>query len=139
MTITLEDDARQFIARFEDVSGVSGRDCLVSDDRLVIVVPAGTLGEAIGARGQYVKRFERQTGRSVRLIEGATDPASFVANALAPAAVRNVTISENDDTVAYVEVLEGDRGVAIGTGGQRIEDGRRLAERHFGIDDVQLV
>ncbi|MCU4751619.1 NusA-like transcription termination signal-binding factor [Halobacteria archaeon AArc-curdl1] len=139
MTITLEDDARQFIARFEDISDVSGQDCLVSDDRLVIVVPTDSLGEAIGARGQHVKRFEKEAGRSVRLVEGASEPETFVANALAPAAVFNVTISENDDTVAYVEVASGDRGVAIGTGGERIEDARVLASRHFGIDDVQLV
>ncbi|MFP9059750.1 NusA-like transcription termination signal-binding factor [Natrialbaceae archaeon A-chndr2] len=139
MTITLEDDARQFIARFEEVSGVSGRDCLVTDERLVIVVPPDSLGEAIGARGQHVKRFEKAVGRSVRLVEGASEPETFVANALAPAAVFNVTISENEDTVAYVEVASGDRGVAIGTGGERIEDARVLANRHFGIDDVQLV
>ncbi|USZ71368.1 NusA-like transcription termination signal-binding factor [Natronosalvus halobius] len=138
MTITLEDDARQFIARFEDVSGISGQDCLVFEDRLVIVVPAGTMGQAVGARGQHVQQFERRTGRSVRLVEGSSDPEAFVANALAPAAIRNVTISENDTTVAYVEVPEDDRGVAIGTGGQRIEDARTLANRHFGIDDVQL-
>ena len=139
MTVTLEDDARQYIARFEALSGVSGRDCLVFDERLVIVVPPGRLGEAIGARGQHVKRFERESGRSVRLVEGATDSESFVANALAPAAVYNVTISENEDTVAYAEVPDDDRGVAIGAGGKRIEDTRTLARRHFGIDDVQLV
>ncbi|MFC7237582.1 NusA-like transcription termination signal-binding factor [Saliphagus sp. GCM10025317] len=138
MTITLEDDARQFIARFEDVSGISGQDCLVFEDRLVIVVPPGTMGQAVGARGQHVQQFERRTGRSVRLAEGSSDPEAFVANALAPAAVRNVTISENNTTVAYVEVPEDDRGVAIGTDGRRIEDARTLAERHFGIDDVQL-
>jgi len=53
--------------------------------------------------------------------------------------VRNVTLStQGGSTVAYVEVAQADRGVAIGAGGESIETARRLADRHFDVDDVQL-
>ncbi|AFZ72427.1 NusA-like transcription termination signal-binding factor [Natronobacterium gregoryi] len=142
MGITLDDDTRQYLATFEDVTGVNGRDCIVTgerESRLLIVVETDRIGEAIGPGGRTVTRFEKQIDMPVRLVEGADDPEEFVANALAPAAVYNVTISENDDTVAYVEVAREDRGVAIGSSGRRIDAARRLAERHFGIDDVQLI
>ena len=61
-----------------------------------------------------------------------------MANALAPAAVYNVTISENDDVVAYVEVDHQDRAVAIGSDGRNIRAAKRLADRHFDVDDIQL-
>jgi N utilization substance protein A len=61
-----------------------------------------------------------------------------VANTLAPAAVYNVTISENDDRLAYVEVAEEDRGAAIGADGRNIDAARRLAARHHDIDDIEL-
>jgi len=141
MGVTLADDARQYLAAFEDVTGVAGRDCLVTDDgdSLLIVVERGGMGEAIGPDGRTIQRFEDRVDAQVRLVEDAADPETFVANALAPAAVYNVTISENNDTVAYVEVAEADRGVAIGTNGRTIEAARTLAERHFEIDDVQLL
>ena len=139
MGVTLEDDARRYLAAFEDVTGAAGRDCVVRDERLLIVVATGEMGEAIGSGGETIRRYEREVDRSVRLVEDAEGPADFVASALAPAAVYNVTISENDDTVAYVEVAREDRGVAIGKDGWTIEAARTLAERHFGIDDVQLV
>ncbi|WP_247729698.1 NusA-like transcription termination signal-binding factor [Halovivax limisalsi] len=138
MGLTLDDEARRYLSLFEDVTGVAGRDCLVADDRLVIVVARGGIAEAIGPGGETVGRFEDRVGRPVRLVEYADDPEAFVANALEPAAVYDVTISEGDDTVASVEVAEGDRGVAIGSEGQTIEAARQLAARHFGIDDVQL-
>ncbi|MFC4988071.1 MULTISPECIES: NusA-like transcription termination signal-binding factor [Saliphagus] len=138
MAVTLGDDARRHLARFEDVTGATGRDCIVGDDRLLIVVTRGEMGEAIGPQGSHVERFEEAVGREVRLIESAETAEEFVANALAPAAVYNVTVSENDDTVAYVEVAREDRGVAIGADGETIEAARTLADRHFGIDDVQL-
>ena len=141
MRVTLSDEARQYIALFEDVTDVAARDCIVDDefDRVVFLVPPGEMGPAIGPGGRRVKRLERQVGRSVELVEAADRPEDFVANALAPAAVYNVTISENDTTVAYAEVDREDTGVAIGADGRNIRLARELARRHFDIDDVELV
>jgi len=138
MPVTLSDEARRYIALFDDETGVPAIDCLVDEDRLAFVVPAGTMGQAIGPGGDHVRRVEAALGRDVTVVENADTAADFVANALAPAAVYNVTISENDTTVAYAEVDTEDRGVAIGANGSRIDLARRLAKRHFDIDEIEL-
>jgi N utilization substance protein A len=138
MKVTLSDAARQFIALFEEETEATARDCLVYDDRVVILVAGGMMGAAIGPGGRNVKAVERRIGRDVELVEDADTPEAFVANALAPAAVRHVTISEQDDRVAYAEVPEEDRGVAIGTSGRNIETARELARRHVDVGDIQL-
>ena len=138
MPVTLSDEARRYIALFDDETDVPAIDCLVDDDRLAFVVPAGTMGRAIGPGGDHVRRVESVLGRDVTVVENADNAADFVANALAPAAVYNVTISENDTTVAYAEVDTEDRGVAIGADGRRIDLARRLAKRHFDVDEIEL-
>ena len=138
MPVTLSNEARRYIALFDDETDVPAIDCLVDEDRLVFVVPAGTMGQAIGPGGDHVARVESALGRDVTIVENADTAANFVANALAPAAVYNVTISENDTTVAYAEVDADDRGVAIGKGGRRIDLARRLAKRHFDVDEIEL-
>lgn len=138
MKVTLSDAERRYIALFEDETGATARDCLTFDDRVVILVAAGEMGQAIGPGGQNVEAVEEKIGRSVELVEDADTSEAFVASALAPAAVRHVTISNQDDRVAYVEVADEDRGVAIGKGGQNIETARTLARRHYDIDDIQL-
>ena len=140
MRVTLGDEERRYIARFEELTGATARDCLVQDDhdRIVFLVGAGEMADAVGPGGREVERVEEDLGREVELVEDADHPETFVANALAPAAVFNVTVSENDDTVAYAEVAEADKGVAIGADGRSIETARRLAKRHHDIDDVQL-
>ena len=139
MKITLTDEAIRLIAAFEDATGATVRDCLVEDDRLVVLVAAGEMGTAIGPDGRHVRRAEERLGRDVSLVEAADTPEAFVENALAPAAVRGVTISDQGgERVAYVEVAEADRGVAIGTEGRTIETARRLARRHVDVDDIQL-
>ncbi|MDL5362001.1 NusA-like transcription termination signal-binding factor [Halalkalicoccus sp. NIPERK01] len=138
MARTLSDDARRYIAAFEDETGATATDCVIDGDRLVFVVGVGEMGRAIGPGGKTVHRLEERLGKDVDLVEDADTPEAFVANALAPAAVYHVTISENDTLVAYAEVAEGDRGVAIGSEGRNIETARTLAKRHFDLDDIQL-
>jgi len=138
--VVLTDEARQYIALFEDETGATPRDCVVDEefDRLLFVVPPGEMGQAIGPDGRRVARVEDRVGKPVEVVADADTAEAFVANALAPAAVPNVTISENRTTVAYAEVDGNDRGVAIGTDGHNIRKARLLAERHFDVDDVQL-
>lgn len=144
MRITLSDRERRYIALFEDETGATARDCIVEEPeeanerRVLFVVAIGQMGRAIGPGGQNVRTLERQLDMNVELVEDADTPETFVANALEPAAVYNVTISENDDRVAYAEVAEEDKGVAIGVDGRNIRTARRLAKRHFDIDDIQL-
>ncbi|MFC4358247.1 NusA-like transcription termination signal-binding factor [Halobium salinum] len=138
MKVTLSDDARQYLGFFEEETGATATDCLVYEDRLVLLVAAGDMSTAIGPGGRTIRRFEERVGREVDLVENADTPTAFVESALAPAAVRHVTISEQGDRVAYVEVDEADRGVAIGKRGRNIEAARKLARRHHEIDDVQL-
>jgi N utilization substance protein A len=140
MAIELSDDARRLLALCEDVAEVTVRDCLIAAeyDLVVFVVPPEDMGEAIGPGGRTVQRLEGKLDRDVKLVADADVAADFVANALAPAAVYNVTISENGDVVAYVEVADEDRGVAIGKEGRTIDIARQLANRHFDIDGVEL-
>lgn len=138
MGFTLSDDARQYIALFDEETPAIARDCLIEDDRVVFLVSTGDMADAIGPGGKTVRALEDRIGRDVTLVENALDPEGFVANMFAPAAVSNVTISENDTTVAYVEIPDEDKGVAIGRGGRNIELARRMAARHHDIDDIEL-
>jgi len=138
MKVTLSDEAMQYIGLFDEETDVSPTDCLVESERIVFLIPAGKMADAIGPNGRTVRRVEDKIGRSIELVENAATPSAFIENALAPAVVRGVTISEQGETVAYVEVVEADRGVAIGTDGQHIETARRLARRQHDIDDIQL-
>ncbi|WP_435077030.1 NusA-like transcription termination signal-binding factor [Halococcus sp. AFM35] len=138
MRVTLSDTALRHITLFEDITGVDAVDCLVDDERVVFLVAAGEMSDAIGPDGATVEQVEGRLGKRVSLVENADTPELFVANALAPAVVHNVTISENSSTVAYAEVDRADTGIAIGQDGETIETARRLAERHLGIDDIEL-
>jgi N utilization substance protein A len=140
MTVRLSDDARQLMSVFEEETDATVRDCLIDDeyDRVIFLVATGQMGQAIGADGEHIQAVEEHIGKPIKLVEDADRPEDFVANALAPAAVYNVTISENGDRLAYVEVAQEDRGAAIGKDGRNIDAARELAQRHYDIDGIEL-
>jgi N utilization substance protein A len=140
MTVRLSDEARQLVVLFEDETDATVRDCIVDEtyDRVIFLIAAGEMGQAIGSGGEHVRAVEAELGREIKLVEDADRPEDFVANALAPAAVYNVTISENGDRLAYVEVAQEDRGAAIGKDGRNIDAARQLAKRHHDIDGIEL-
>jgi len=149
MTVVLSEMARQHIAAFEAETGALATDCIESElaDRVIFVVAVGDMATAIGPDGETIRAFEAKLGREVALVEDAELPTHFVANALAPAAVYDVEIREEEADgeesdprrVAYAEVDDADRGVAIGEDGWRIEAATRLANRRFDVEDVQLL
>jgi len=140
MGFTLSDEARQLAGLFERETDATVRDCVVDEDhdRVIFLIKAGEMGKAIGRDGEHVRQVETRIGKSIKLVEDAPTPEDFVASALAPAAVYNVTISENDDRLAYAEVAQEDHGAAIGADGRNIDAARLLARRHHDIDDIQL-
>ena len=71
MTFELTDEARRYASRFADVTGWTPRDGLVREDgdRVVVDVPPGEKGEAVGPAGATVERVLVVVDRE----EGATE------------------------------------------------------------------
>jgi N utilization substance protein A len=132
----------RYIALFESISGASAKDCIVDEEqgRVIFVVTEGQIGVAIGRGGRNIHTLERMTGKKHEIIEYSEDPVQFIKNALKPAFVKEVRITERTDgkTMAVVAVNPKDKGVAIGKNGKNAERLRFLAKRYFQIENVSI-
>lgn len=132
----------RYIALFESITNASTKDCIVDEEqgRVLFVVSQGQLGIAIGKGGRNVHTLERMTGKKQEIIEYSEDPAQFIRNALKPADVKEVRITERPDgkSIAVVNVNPKDKGVAIGKNGRNAERLRFLSKRYFQIQNVSI-
>jgi N utilization substance protein A len=132
----------RYIALFESISGASAKDCIIDEEqsRVIFVVNEGQVGVAIGKGGRNIHTLERMTGKKHEIIEYAEDPVQFIKNALKPAFVKEVRLTEKPDgkTIAVVAVNPRDKGVAIGKNGRNAERLRFLAKRYFQIQNVSI-
>lgn len=132
----------RYIALFESITGASVKDCIIDEEqgRAIFVVSEGQIGVAIGKGGRNIHTLERMTGKKHEIIEYSEEPVQFIKNALKPAMVREVRITERSDgkTMAVVSVNPRDKGVAIGKNGRNAERLRFLAKRYFQIQNVSI-
>ncbi|UCE57300.1 MAG: NusA-like transcription termination signal-binding factor [Candidatus Bathyarchaeota archaeon] len=140
--IKLTSREMRYIALFESITGATVKDCIVNNDlnRIIFIVKEGDIGMAIGRRGKNIRLLERMTEKRHEVIEHSDNPARFIRNALKPAAVDEIRISERPDgkTIAVVSVKPKDKGVAIGKNGRNAERIRFLAKRYFQIQNVSI-
>ncbi len=133
----------RFIALFESITGATVRDCIVDEDfdRLIFIIKEGDVGMAIGKRGKNILMLEKMTGKKHEIIEFSEDPSQFIKNALKPAKLKEIRISERPDgkTIAVVSVDPRDKGIAIGKNGKNAERIRFLAKRYFQINNVSIM
>ncbi|MGQ9460172.1 MAG: NusA-like transcription termination signal-binding factor [Candidatus Bathyarchaeaceae archaeon] len=133
----------RYIALFESITGATVKDCIVDDDtgRIIFVVKEGNIGMAIGRKGKNIHLLEKMTGKKHEVIEHSENPAQFIKNALKPARVNEIRITERPDgkTIAVVSVNPKDKGVAIGKNGRNAERIRFLAKRYFQIQNVSIM
>jgi N utilization substance protein A len=135
-------DEMRYIALFESISGASVKDCIIDEEqgRAIFIVNQGQVGVAIGRGGRNIHTLEKMTGKKHEIIEYSEDAVQFIKNALKPAAVREVRITERTDgkTIAVVTVNPKDKGIAIGKNGKNAERLRFLAKRYFQIQNVSI-
>jgi len=135
-------DEMRYIALFESISGASVKDCIIDEEqgRAIFIVNQGQVGVAIGKGGRNIHTLERMTGKKHEIIEYSDDAVQFIKNALKPAAVKEVRITERMDgkKMAVVTVNPKDKGVAIGKNGKNAERLRFLVKRYFDIQNVSI-
>ncbi len=132
----------RYIALFQSITGATVKDCIIDDElnRIIFVVKEGSIGMAIGKKGKNIHLLEKMTGKKHEVIEHSDNPAQFIKNALKPAKVDEVRITERMDgkTIAVISVNPRDKGVAIGKNGRNAERIRFLAKRYFQIQNVSI-
>jgi N utilization substance protein A len=140
--IRLTSKEMRYIALFESITSATVKDCIVDDEqnRIIFVVKEGDIGVAIGKGGKNIHLLEKMTGKKHEIIEHSENPAQFIRNALKPARVNEIRITERPDgkSIALVSVNARDKGVAIGKNGRNAERIRLLAKRYFQIQNVSI-
>ncbi len=96
------------------------------------------IGALVGQNGSRVQTVTSElSGERIDIIEWSEDMDDFIRQALSPAEILNVEITESgDDKLCKVQVAEDQFSLAIGRGGQNVRLAARLTG--FKIDIEQL-
>jgi len=138
--LTIEE--MKYISVFQDVTGVTPKDCIVSEElnTIIFVVDSDKVGLAVGKKGYNVKYLAKLFGKSIDVVGWAENLEEFVKNLFIPARVYRVQLIESPNKkTLYVYVDPKDKGIAIGKNGKNVAKARLLMNRYYGINSVVIV
>jgi len=96
------------------------------------------IGSCVGQKGTRVQTVINELGgEKIDIIEWSSDPAKFIANALAPAKVLDVEINEQK-RIAEVQVPEEQLSLAIGKKGQNVRLAAKLTEWKIDVAGAKI-
>jgi N utilization substance protein A len=96
---------------------------------------ADPVGACIGTRGARIKAIVNELmGEKIDIVRWSNNPVEFISNALSPAKVLTVKITDRDKSSAYVIVPDEQLSLAIGKEGQNVRLAARLTNFHIDIE-----
>ena len=141
-SIKLTTDQMRMMSLFQNVTGVTARDCVEDEkqDRVIFVVNTGKMGLAIGKGGIHIKSLQNIVKRNIELVEFDEDPAKFLSNLLNSKLISEVKINKRTDgsKQAIVMVDPRKKGIVVGREGRNAEKARLLVKRYFDISSVLI-
>ena len=137
--ISFSNETMQYINLAVGVIRVNILDCLVTEDKLIFMVPKGQLGAAIGIKAKNLEKLRKLLKKNIKFVEFDPDKERFIHNLCKPFKVEEVNLEGNDDNIiARVKPVQSDKSKLIGKDGNNIDIIRQLASRHHSIKDVQV-
>lgn len=137
--IRLGSEEIKYITLFETLTGATIKDCVQESDRMGFLVKDGGMGLAIGKGGANIKKVRGVIGKEIIVMEFSDNLPNFIKNLFQPINIKEVRIQTiNNEKTAIIGVSRNDRGKVIGYDGVRIKIAKKLAKRHYGIDDIKI-
>jgi N utilization substance protein A len=97
------------------------------------------VGACIGARGSRIQAVVNELrGEKIDVIRWSPDPATYIGNALSPARVDLVVLTNAEERQALVLVADDQLSLAIGKEGQNVRLAARLTGWKIDIKDIAL-
>ncbi|MEM5766410.1 MAG: NusA-like transcription termination signal-binding factor [Candidatus Aenigmatarchaeota archaeon] len=135
MTIKFDTETIRIMTLFENLTGVTVRDCLIDENMVYLVVDEEKIGMAIGKNGNSVKNAEKVINKTIKLFAFSDNLDKFVKNLIQKA--NSVKINnENGKIVIEVGVEKNDRPMVIGREGKNLKILKELLRRSHNVSDL---
>lgn len=136
--LKLTDKEIKYISLFEAMLNIPVMDCIENEELMVFIIENGKLKFLLQHGGKKIKQFSSLIKKKLKIIEYSQDAATFIKNALLPAKVLDLRLTEkpNGKKIVVVMIDPTQKGLAIGKNGKTIELVRYLARRHHNIDKI---
>lgn len=131
-------DQIQMINTLDSVARVTAKDCVISKDGVVFLIPEKYMKKAIGKNGSTVEKLMKKINKKVEFFEYDEKPEKFLEKAFFRSKIEKVEIKKiKEKKVAFVKAdAEGKKLILRNL--NRLKKVKELAKRNYGIEEVRI-
>lgn len=132
----------KYFSVFEDVTGVTAKDCFPVDDTLVFFVEEGKAKSAVGKGGSNVKKLNSMLNKEIKIIEFSDNLKKLVKNALFPLKPKSVKISgRGDKKIVKVQFKSSrERRVLLDNNQKKLNRIKKIINRYYKeVEDIRIL
>lgn len=123
-----------YINKFDSITGVIAKDCIIDNSTVVFLVKPELLGKAIGKKGIKVKLLAKMFGKKIEIYPYYENIEKFVKSAFRDVAILGVEVKGNN---AQIKMDSVDRR-KIMEQLAKFKRIKRLAQRNYNIEDLRF-
>ncbi len=127
-----------YINAFEDLAGVSARDCLARENEIIFLVNSKQMGLAIGKNGQTIAKVRERMGKNIELFEYGENAEDFVRKAFYQIKIRDLAFSEREGRKVLVASFDAEQRKKALQNLSKLRKLKEILKRNYGIDDLIL-
>jgi len=137
--IMISNEDMQYINMASKITKTDILDCMVLEDKIILIVRKGQLGAAIGYKAKNLNKLRDLFKKNIKFVEFDNDKERFILNLCKPYKINHVEFEGKEDSlIVKLDVKVSDKSKLIGKDGRNIDVIRKLASRHHPIKDVQV-
>jgi N utilization substance protein A len=133
MKVKLETAAVRNISIFVKMTGISPKDCIITESCIYFVIEPSKIVFAIGKGGVRIKRLRNAFGRNVKLFGYYKDVEEMIKHMIP----EMKALKRSGDSI-IVSVPGSEKSRVIGKGGNNIKVIKELLKRHFSVKDLKI-
>ncbi|MEM4261642.1 MAG: NusA-like transcription termination signal-binding factor, partial [Candidatus Diapherotrites archaeon] len=104
----------QLINTLDSIAKVSAKDCIISNNKVVFLIPEDAIKKAIGKKGSNVRMLAQKLKKKVELFEYAEEPKTFLEKAFSKVRIEKVKIKEvRGKKIMFVKTEPESKGIIL--------------------------
>jgi len=105
----ISNDEITYMRMFYDATGVEASDCIIANEGIAFLIPAGQKGRAVGKNGSNIQKFRSRVNRNIYIFESEGDEEGFLRKSLGITSPIMQESEKNNKKVIYVKLNASDR------------------------------
>ncbi|MGC9309882.1 MAG: hypothetical protein ACP5D2_04290 [Candidatus Nanoarchaeia archaeon] len=139
MATTIDMKFMRYINLFARIAKVATTNCFVYNNAILFAVPKGMVSQAVGKKGENVKKLASILSKRVRVIpspSGEEDMERFVRDVVSPATFNKISC---DNGLVSISAGRESKAALIGRGRKRERELEKILQKLFNIKKVRIV